>query len=150
MKSYSLSKTAKIIYLVIGIACIIWILILRQMDKYKVEKLREHGIILNGAVLLSFGKLHKSYSGYSVRYYFFLNGEYHAGFTKKGFLGSTDKTWELFAGRKVPVVVDTTDPSRSMLLIEKRDFERFGLVRPDSLRWYDSIVNTDKGFFDFF
>jgi len=150
MKNYPLTKKAKIIYLIIGIACCIWLLIVWQIDKYKIDKLREHGVILNGASLLSFGKLHKSYNGYGVRYYFFLNGEYYEGHTKLGFLGSEDKTWELFAGRKIPFVVDTTNPSRSMILLTIEDFEKFRMVRPDSLNWYDSIIRTDRGFFDFF
>lgn len=40
-----------------------------------------------------------------------------------------------FKGKTFPVAYNTEDPSISTLLIEAKDFRKFGLEFPDSLNW---------------
>lgn len=46
-----------------------------------------------------------------------------------------------FIGEKFPVICSTSDPSESYILILVKDFEAFGLVRPDSLNWICDSLN---------
>ncbi|WP_341228276.1 hypothetical protein [uncultured Arcticibacterium sp.] len=46
-----------------------------------------------------------------------------------------------FIGKKFPVICSKKEHEASYILILKRDFEEFGLVRPDSLNWICDSLN---------
>lgn len=40
-----------------------------------------------------------------------------------------------FIGKSFPIVYSTKNPQKSILLVSQEDFEKWGLVFPDSLSW---------------
>ena len=150
MKSYRLSNKAKRVYWISAIFLAILFAILWQRNSFKYESLKRHGIVINGATILKINRYGKRQNIYQVEYSYEVRGKNYREKIYQTLISNEERANTLFLGRRAPVIVDTIKPTRSMLLIDREDFQLFGMQRPDSLNWYDSIVNTDKGFFDFF
>lgn len=61
----------------------------------------------------------KAYQNYSYPYYFTDNVDHSALFTRKAYA----------------IVIDTTDPANSDILLTKNKFDEFSFTYPDSLDW---------------
>ncbi|MCA0383665.1 MAG: hypothetical protein LCH58_16010 [Bacteroidetes bacterium] len=149
MKNNQLSKTTKRIYWLSGIVFTICIMLLWQRNERKQVRLIEKGDVVNGATIMSIHRYGNRYRIYNVQYDYQFRGK---AYTEKMYLTlvpDEDLAATYFIGKKVPVILDSTDPSNSLLLLGSAAFEEYGLPCPDSLYWYDSIVNANKRFFDF-
>ena len=68
---------------------------------------------------------------YPVYRYTVANIEYSGTYSGS----KSNSYWVDYEGKYFPVVYSTINPDKSILLISPDDFDRFGIVFPDSLNW---------------
>lgn len=124
--------------IVIGLTAAIWQTISRMN---KNTRLKRHGLICDGipASIQSTGRI---FNSLKIHYRFPFHGnQYEQVLTARDMLMSFEDEIFYYKGH-VPVLVDTTDPENSHLLLRPSDFIYFGLPFPDSLNWVFKYMNN--------
>jgi len=112
----------------LGLFSVIFLLIISALvyNQFKSNELRQNGIILN-ARIIGIGLVTKGSPTFN--YMFNYNGE---EFSNESSTGVRKKN--VFIGRTFPIIFSPKTKD-SELLISPKDFEKFGILFPDSLRW---------------
>lgn len=76
--------------------------------------------------------------GNYCNYYFDVLEKRYSGSVK---LFSKEEVCDQLLGKKFPVIYDSLDVQNNHILILKEHFRKYEMVYPDSLVWFDSIVN---------
>jgi len=63
---------------------------------------------------------------------------------KSSFTASFDGVNNFLVGKKFPLILSKKNIDNNELLIFKEDFERYGLVYPDSLKWVCDSLKLDN------
>ena len=74
-----------------------------------------------------------------------INYDYKYSYKDKEFTGGSTifiSTYykDSLLNKEFPVIIDSLEPSTSMILIQKLDFSKFDMEFPDSLNWIEKIV----------
>ncbi len=119
-------------YTLVIIGFILAYLILRKMHNTSSEKFISN---IKKSMKVNSGKIYKLKNNYKTADDFL----YSFSFNSKGYFGSKYMSsainYASFLNTEFPVIFDSLDPKRNEMLIFKEDFEEFGLVYPDSLKW---------------
>lgn len=149
MRKYPITKNRKRNYLIFGSLVIVFFLYKYQEQNNHRNKIVNNAKVLNGATIVGVHRFGKSYKAYMVDFSFLYSGTTYEGRSFTYLIASRIKAEEYFIGKKCPVIIDSLHPVNSSLLLQNGHFEDFGMLRPDSLAWYDSLVNNNKGYLDF-
>lgn len=120
-----------VVFLIISL--FIWHFITK--DK-RTNSLKKHGVICDArptSIRLISGKN----KGKLIQYQFIYQGKQYEHSLNAPDIFMTFEDEIFYAKKHVPVLVDTTDPETSHLLLRPFDFGLFGMNFPDSLRWVE-------------
>jgi hypothetical protein len=119
----------------VGVIVIIVILIF-VYNKFSSDSLQKNFIISNGYVI---SVKFTNKIGDKVHFTYSINHRTYSGFKHTpNFKNEDDK--RILEGRYFPIVVDSTNNSKSDMLLDSLSFAQYGLQYPDSLRWLNKYL----------
>src|SRR6185437_1665370 len=109
----------------------------------KSDQLHHHYAFTVGTVTEITLPGYKSFGDYSILYEYEVNGKiYHDNNNFKNCSGQTmAQIKALLIGKTFPVAYGTTDASGGVLLLTQDHADQFKYTLPDSVRYYDSVLN---------
>ncbi len=119
------SWTGFLIFILIVVILFVW----RSMqdDDFKEISITSKGTVYGMSYIshrVSGTKLQYSYKVYNNIYYGLSN-----------IINASNERCEIFNNKSFPLLYNPSDPQESYLLVTQSDYDRFGLILPDSMAW---------------
>lgn len=148
-KSEYFSKESFALYKSLFFGFLIIITIAFYVDRYHEYTYRKKIETINKSKCFTIGKVTHYYrgtnkSGASIDFSYSYKKQNYYG-TNKMKLEFRPWQWMLKV-YSFPVILDSTNPENSRILIRKKDFDDFNIKYPDSLSWIKDSLIYDEGF----